>query len=389
MLSGQNIICIGVTDFGTDIPTGKDQIMKILSQQNRILMVNTAGNRTPKLIKRDFQKAFGKITEWFRGVRRFSNNIFIFSPIRMPFSKYPIIRKLNLAISLISLNLIVKKLGFDKPILWIYNLEYADICQKLDHSLTIYYVCDDYSLFRGVPQRILQEKEQQLLRSADLVFVAHRPLYEDRKKLNSNTCLIPNATNPEHFQINFNLSITDDIANLKHPIVGFSGTLDDDWVDIDLIYESAITYPSYSFVLLGTVKADWKKLQELSNVYYLGRKSYNRVPLYYQAFDICIIPFKQTPLTKNIDIPLKLLEYFAVGKPVVAININKLEEFEGIYWVAESREQFIQYLGMVLDGETESLKMKRMEIARQNSWMARVNQMSEIIEELEKERLSK
>ena len=48
-----------------------------------------------------------------------------------------------------------------------------------------------------------------------------------------------------------------------------------------------------------------------------GRIPYDAIPKYLAAADVCLLPFHTVPATKHI-VPIKLYEYMAAAKPVIA-----------------------------------------------------------------------
>jgi len=56
------------------------------------------------------------------------------------------------------------------------------------------------------------------------------------------------------------------------------------------------------------------------NFHHLGKKPYEALPNYLKAFDVCLMPFGDSDLTRHIS-PTKTPEYLAGGKPVVSTPI--------------------------------------------------------------------
>jgi glycosyltransferase involved in cell wall biosynthesis len=48
-----------------------------------------------------------------------------------------------------------------------------------------------------------------------------------------------------------------------------------------------------------------------------GRVPYERIPSLLSAADVCLLPFQTVPATEHI-VPIKLYEYMASGRPVIA-----------------------------------------------------------------------
>jgi UDP-galactopyranose mutase len=80
--------------------------------------------------------------------------------------------------------------------------------------------------------------------------------------------------------------------------------------------------PEWHFVILGpVVKINPDLLPRLSNIHYLGSKTYNELPLYLSGWDIALVPFMLNESTKYIS-PTKTPEYLSAGRPVISTPIT-------------------------------------------------------------------
>src|ERR1019366_5094600 len=153
-----------------------------------------------------------------------------------------------------------------------------------------------------------------------------------------------------------------------------------DWIDLDLVYDGAKARPQYSFVLIGQVFGrDVSALEALPNVRLLGNKPYADIPAYLYHFDACLIPFLLNQVTKATD-PVKLYEYFSLGKPVVATNMAELAQCGDLLYIGHDAEDFAQKVdAAVSEGASEAasdhaanLTRGRIDFARANTWSSRV-----------------
>jgi len=95
--------------------------------------------------------------------------------------------------------------------------------------------------------------------------------------------------------------IPGDIKDIKRPIVGWFGVIDER-VDYDLIRETAALRPDYSFVLVGpVVKVDPASLPQAENIHWLGGRDYKELPNYCRAFDVCMMCFAINEATEFIN----------------------------------------------------------------------------------------
>ena len=83
MIEGKDIICFS-NDWDGD-PLSKKHIMQRLAKRNRILWVNSLGNRNPTASAQDFKRVLKKLKDFARGSRQVENGIHVFSPLAIPF----------------------------------------------------------------------------------------------------------------------------------------------------------------------------------------------------------------------------------------------------------------------------------------------------------------
>ena len=92
-----------------------------------------------------------------------------------------------------------------------------------------------------------------------------------------------------------------------------------------------------------------------------------QLPKYLHDFDVCLIPFKITPLIEATH-PIKIYEYFAAGKPVVATNIAELSQMADLCYLAEDKEDFLKKLDLAVNEKNETITKKRIKFASENTW---------------------
>ena len=170
------------------------------------------------------------------------------------------------------------------------------------------------------------------------------------------------------------------LEHIRKPIVGFFGLISQ-WVDLENIAWLADVFPECSFVLIGQADVSLSPIKDHSNVHYLGYVPYIELPRYARYFDVGLISFVQSRLTRAIN-PLKLMEYFALGLPVLATRLPELELIAGPLRLADSREDFRHGLEDILRDLQRSSRQDATAVARENTWEARVEELSSFLEEL-------
>ena len=248
----------------------------------------------------------------------------------------------------------------------------------------IYYDCiDEISLFAGLSSiERFSQYALQLCRMSDSVFVTATKLESHLKELGCGTAMyhVPNGVDYEWFQQKAGSSeIPDDIRSIRGPIAGYVGSIYG-WLDFDMIAETARRRSDISFVFVGPLEHPGRRaeLERATNVHWLGRKPYAEMPLYIKAFDVCLIPFRSGRVAETTN-PVKLFEYFALGKPVITTRVADLEPFEDLLHVVSNPEEFAEALDRSLRPDGESVHERRREVARAHSWKTQVDRMMKIM----------
>ena len=376
MIKGQTFICF-CEDF-KHTASSKHFITKFL-RENKVIWVNSVSFRSPRFTLFDLKRIFVKILNWIRQPQNKSiKNLFIYSPMVIPFYHIKFIRKINEVILLASIKRIMRKQNIVNPILWFSLPMPVDMVGKLSEKLSIYYCGDEFSEFPGVNKAGIIALEQELMKKADMVITSAQTLLASKKIYNKHTYFIPHGVEYERFD-DKDKSITTQMEQIKRPIVGYYGRLDNR-IDLKLLYFLAKQRPQYSFYIIGPVIDDFSCLLECGNVYLPGGKLYQELPAYLHEFDVALIPYVLDEITKHIN-PLKLMEYFAVGLPVVTTNLSSLDVWQDILSIAQNNEDFLNFLDVAVKGGTEELIKKQKQIAKDNSWQKKAELVSGIIEE--------
>ncbi len=373
----QDIVCISSIDWDP-IWTRKQQVMSRLPKSNKILYVEP-----PITLLSPFKDpaTWSKWGMWFKGIRRLTENIYLYSPpVVLPFgNKYRLINRFNQWWISLFLKKFISKLNIKNPIIWTYMPNSGDLVDRLgDRKLLVYDCVDEHSEYTGfINKQIMTQMERLLMQKCDLVFVTAKGLYDSKKDYAREIYFSPNAANVDLFMQaqDPKTQLPQEVASIPGPIVGFVGVIQD-WIDLDLIKRAALTYSGYSFVMVGPVAAgiDLSELKALPNVYFLGRKDVKELPAYIKAFDVCINPFKLNELTDKVS-PLKFYEYLASGKPIVSVDMPGVSNFSDVVEVASDAEEFVRLIDVALKTETPVKLASRLARARENSWESRVEFM--------------
>ena len=377
MIEGYDIICFS-NDWDGD-PLSKKHIMKRLARKNRILWVNSLGNRNPTASAKDMARVAKRLKAFVLGPRKVADAIHVISPLAIPFHGNATARRINQWLLVSTLRAAIRKLGFQRPVTWTFLPSSADVAGHLGEEFVVYHCTDEFSEFSGTSREAILKMEQQLIENANCVFVSAERLYKNKVKHNPNTFLIRHGVDVEHFRkaCDRNTPIPEDIAQIAGPIVGFFGLIAD-WVDLQLVADLAIARPQWSFVLIGKVVTDLSRIARIPNIHVLGQKSYGDLPGYCRRFDAAILPFVINELTLNAN-PLKLREYLAAGLPVVSTPIPEVQELGQLVRIGRNCQDFVSHLESVLTPEGSGTRLAISREMDGESWDQRVEEMSRAI----------
>ncbi|HYY52048.1 MAG TPA: asparagine synthase-related protein, partial [Myxococcales bacterium] len=374
-LRGRDVVCFS-NDWDGD-PLSKMHAMKILARNNRVLWVNSIGNRRPTVSARDAQRMLKKVSGAMQGLRERHPNIWVLTPLAIPFYGSELVRAANGALLKAQIQRAMQHLGFTDPISWSFLPSSAPVSGTLGESLVVYHCVDEFSAFSDAPAQEIRELERRLLLKADVVICSSEKLRADKARVNSNAHLVQHGVDLEHFGKAFDpaTKVPDDLKGAPGPVIGFWGLIAD-WVDLPLVRYVADAFSGGTVVLLGNSTTDMKPLDGAQNIRVLGRKRYADLPRYAKAFDVALMPFKMNELTLASN-PLKVREYLAAGLPVVSTALPEVERL-GVCRIAREADGIVREIAAAIAAGPGPSEV-RAEQMWSEGWEARVAEMQEIV----------
>jgi len=234
--------------------------------------------------------------------------------------------------------------------------------------------------------RILKKRFELIkIQHFNLIIGTSRVLYEELLEYHSEkkVMCLPNAVDVSHYNLlqksnnkpyNLPNRLKEAIAR-GQKIIGYFGAIAP-WIWNELIIELAEKRPNYFILMIGPDYGKALPFPEKENLYFTGPVNYNDLPFYAHNFDVSIIPFRLGDIAKATS-PLKLFEYFAIGKPIVVTSdLIECTQFDGVA-SASTIQEFIEKVYEAVElGCNEELRKKYLQYAHDNSWTTRAKELS-------------
>jgi glycosyltransferase involved in cell wall biosynthesis len=374
----------GVIYFGNDWSaenrTSSHHVAERLSDRTRVLYVDSPGLRSPRADGRDLKKLCRKVWAAMRRPQHVADRLWLVSVPQIPFRRLPFVRRVNTAVGRHLVKRALRRLGFERTVSWFAVPHPGLLANAFGESVVVYYCIDDYAALPDVDARSITDLDAHLTSEADQVFVASSRMLQAKQRLRPSTILAPHGVDAALFAAASDpgLPIATGARHLQRPVIGFYGLIEE-WIDLDLIADLAERRPQWTFLMIGRVAVDLGRSSRMPNVVFVGAQPYHSLPSWAKAFDVAIIPYRPTRQVAN-SAPLKLREYLATGKPVVAVPAPDIEQFAGLVRIAHGPDQFTAEIEEALANDAGADRARRMAAASTMTWDARIDRVISIVE---------
>jgi glycosyltransferase involved in cell wall biosynthesis len=165
-------------------------------------------------------------------------------------------------------------------------------------------------------------------------------------------------------------------------IIGYTGNIETR-IDYQLLKAMIEYHRDNYLVMVGPVTTPEHKtigLLDYPNVIMAGSSKIEELPSYLQYFDCAIIPFKKITPMKSI-YPLKINEYLAAGRPVVATDFSEdIQSFSDVIYMGPNADEFVPLIGHAREENDPERVHARTVVANINTWAARAKKFWDILE---------
>lgn len=272
-----------------------------------------------------------------------------------------------------------RNLGMDNWVLWVANPLMVDHVGHLEEKLSVFDAIDDWRFHpqkQGI-RKTLDAAYQKLTAVMDIIFTVSKTQAQEFSRTHPQVHWLPNGVDVQMFARSH--PIPAELKKLPRPIIEYVGILQER-VDVATLRRIAREMPDASLVLIGQVvnPAHFSSLRELKNIHFIGRRPFSAIPAYLQHADVCIMPHVANDFTASMN-PLKLYEYLASGKPVVASKIKGLESLEPVVAFCSDPETFVELVRRAADGKSAITSEQRVAFVGRCDWNERVDRVLSVL----------
>jgi len=388
-----DILCFSSTDWDGVWGSRQQVMVRFAARGYRVVFVEQPAGlehlaRYPDLRAR-------KLRRWREGLRRVTHNLWVYSlPPLLPGRYYSrALNDVNQALTTRYINRVLRELDSKPGILWLYQPELAPMLHRFGERLSVYHCIDEHTAnARGRKRRVIGEMEEALLGGVDVVFANSLATYHNKQPYNSNTHRIPSGADLEHFgrALAPGFAAHPQIETIPEPRIGYMGYVNER-LDYDTLEFLAARHPEWSLVFVGGTYP-WtrdapplRRLREYTNVHFLGDHAFADMPAFVRGMSVCLLPYVADERA-NYRSPLKLYEYLAAGKAVVATRHPEIPLIDGVVYVGDTPEEIASLVSAAIQDDAPERRRQRVDAARPHSWDDRVDDMERIILESMKKR---
>ena len=360
-------------DWGAH-PSSAQHLFRRIARAHRTLWVNTLGLRPPRLDRADAARVVRKLRAWgSRGAPAptavatdAALDLHVVAPPMLPWMRPAALRALNRHSMRGRVEREAARLGIRDPIVLTTVPNGVDGAGLAGSRALVYYCVDDFTHWPGVDALAAASLERELLGCCDLVLATSQHLADTRRAARGPTELLPHGVDVDQLgRASDPATIPLEGVRRGRPVLGYLGLLDAR-LDVELVTAVARARPDWDVVFVGPTDAAPDPRLALPNVRIFPAVAYARVPEALAAFDVAILPYVRSELTRSIN-PLKLREYLASGRPVVATSLPEVTRYAPEVRVADTREDFIAAVEAALAGPRDRRAERRALLAGE-SW---------------------
>jgi glycosyltransferase involved in cell wall biosynthesis len=256
---------------------------------------------------------------------------------------------------------------------WVACPAACEVALKMKKVKLVYQRTDRFEEYPNIDTNIIRTYDRKMKTAADLTVFVNKKLFDSESVQCKKAIYIDHGVDFVFFSsAEDKKDIPEEMRDIKRPIIGFFGGIDDHTFDIGLIEKVVNLLPEMSFVFIGKASSDCSKLMSKKNVWMLGQKPYEQIPHYGKYFDVAIMPWQQNRWIEACN-PIKLKEYLALGKPIVSTPFSELYKYRDVVYEAKTPREFAEYIKKAIIEDSPARIAARCEKVEHVSWESKAD----------------
>lgn len=263
MTAARDIVCFGLAEWDSLLPTNQHHLCRRLAGGRRVLFVDTVGTRKPRLAPADLVRLVRRLWRGRRPLREVEPNIWRLSALgpapglggwRREWLRRAFARALGGAL---------ERLGWRQPVLWFFNARAGFVlgppaARAFPGGVgpAVYHAVDDLRQVAGADAEEIERAEAFLAARAARVIASAPPLFERLRRLAPDRALHwPNVADFERFHRAADpaAEIPRAITALPRPRIVFAGHLTPSKLDVPLLDRAIERRPLWQWIFIGPV----------------------------------------------------------------------------------------------------------------------------------------
>ena len=400
MIENRDFIVFGLQPWDLDIASTCKYTAIEMSKKNRVLFFNFLLTRNMMLRQKDTEQVKKRMrilkgeepdlvkehdNLWVLYPRTIAESV-NWIPFNFIFDRFNYINNKRFAKKIKEA---ADKLGFKKYILFDDNNMIIGFYLKelLQPDMFIYLLRDAVTLV-SYHARHGTRLQPEIIRKADFAVCNSEFFANYARQTNPRSYMIGQGCDLSMYNDrDGTLKVPEDLEKIQKPRIGYVGFLTKIRLDIDVLVYIAEQKPEWNLTLVGPEDEAFKnsKLHQLDNVYFLGRKQPSELAAYIKGFDVALNPQIVNEIT-DVNYPLKIDEYLAMGKPTVATKTTFIEYFRDYTYLPSNKEEYVEAIEKALQENSPQEEKRRIEYASTHTWENFVDKIYQYIGETEKMR---
>lgn len=379
----QTELLIFADDWGRH-PSSCQHLVRQLLPKYEVTWVNTIGMRPPRLNVDTFKRGMEKLRHWRHaepapdGAENLSPRVL--NPRMWPWNSSRFDRALNRRLLVKQIN---RALNANCARIAITTLPLAaDLVDELHVDKWIYYCVDDFTVWPGLDHRALDSMERDLITKSNAIVAASVKLQERVHQLGGSATLLTHGVDVAHWQNQANYPLPEVMESLDAPLIIFWGLIDQR-MDLKFVEHLADSLDFGTILFVGPTDNPSAALFEMPRVKHLPAMTLEELAAIGQRADVLIMPYVDEEVTRAMQ-PLKMLEYLATGKPVVARDLPAAQAWADCLDLATNERDFsLQVMKALEQGLSESHSLNRRRLIAE-SWQSKASYLDALISDLSK-----